>query len=207
MITVRRLGVFIFVVALLGCAGPSTLVPERDTIAYRDDPDLQRVWMADALTFRAYEAIIVTETQSQAVSVNPDGQENLVWARALLREEIMKVFRTKNIFSAVATSEADLKPGARVLRLNNTIVEYEKGGGGARFFAGLYGAGQPVIRVRGRMTDGGRMIFAFEARRSGDSGLARMFGGYRSDKAIQEEDIRDLAQDLADFMIRDGKPR
>lgn len=207
MITVRRLGVFIFVVALLGCAGPSTLVPERDTIAYRDDPDLQRVWMADGLTFRVYDAIIVTETQSQAVSVNPDGQENLVWARALLREEIMKVFRTKNIFSAVATSEADLKPGARVLRLDNTIVEYEKGGGGARFFAGLYGAGQPVIRVRGRMTDGGRMIFAFEARRSGDSGLARMFGGYRSDKAIQEEDIRDLAQDLADFIIRDGQPR
>jgi hypothetical protein len=59
--------------------------------------------------------------------------------------------------------------------------------------------------VRGRVTDGDRQVFVFEARRSGDSGLARMFGGYRSDRAIQEEDIRDLAQDLADFVMRNGK--
>jgi hypothetical protein len=62
-----------------------------------------------------------------------------------------------------------------------------------------------VIGVRGRVTDGDRQVFLFEARRSGDSGTARLFGGYRSDKAIQEEDIRDLAQDLADFIVRDGK--
>jgi hypothetical protein len=61
--------------------------------------------------------------------------------------------------------------------------------------------------VRGRVTDGDRLVFAFEARRSGDSGLARVFGGYRSDKVIQEEDIRDLAQDLADYMLRNGRPR
>jgi hypothetical protein len=51
------------------------------------------------------------------------------------------------------------------------------------------------------------LVFAFEARRSGDSGLSRVFGGYRSDKAIQEEDIRDLAVDLADFIARLGAPR
>jgi hypothetical protein len=34
-----------------------------------------------------------------------------------------------------------------------------------------------------------------------------MFGGYRSDKAIQEEDIRDLAVDLVDFMAHNGAPR
>jgi hypothetical protein len=34
-----------------------------------------------------------------------------------------------------------------------------------------------------------------------------MFGGYRSDRAIQEEDIRALAADLADVLIRHAATR
>lgn len=194
-------------VVLSGCAGPSTLTLERDSIAYRDDPDLQRVWLAEGFAFQGYDALFVGEIQTNVANVNPDGVDSLAWARGRLRDEIVTALRAKNLFSTVAVNEADLKAGRRALRLGSTIVEYEKGGGGARFFAGLYGAGQPVIRVRGRVTDGDRLVFAFEARRSGDSGLARMFGGYRGDKEIQEEDIRDLAQDLADFMVRNGRPR
>jgi hypothetical protein len=194
-------------VVLSGCAAPSTLTPERDSIAYRDDQDLQRVWLAEGTTFQSYNALFVGEIQTNVVNVNPDGVDNLAWARGLLRDQIDTALRAKSLFATVAVNEADLKPGTRILRLGSTIVEYEKGGGGARFFAGLYGAGQPVIRVRGRVTDGDRLVFAFEARRSGDSGLARVFGGYRSDKVIQEEDIRDLAQDLADYMLRNGRPR
>ena len=206
---IRLVGLRLFVLAamLAGCAGPSTLAPERESIAYREDPDLQRVWIAEGIRFQNFDTLLVGETGTQAVNVNPDGVENLVWARGFLRDEIVAALRAKNVFSTVATSASELKAGARVLRLDNMIVEYEKGGGGARFFAGLYGAGQPVIRVRGRLTDSDRLIFAFEARRSGDSGVARMFGGYRSDKAIQEEDIRDLAQDLVDFILRNGRPR
>ncbi len=55
------------------------------------------------------------------------------------------------------------------------------------------------------MSEDTRTVFAYEARRSGDSALARVFGGYRSDKAIQEEDIRDLAEDLADFVANNAK--
>ena len=40
---------------------------------------------------------------------------------------------------------ADIKPGAKVLRLDNTITEFTKGGGAARYFVGLYGGGQPKI--------------------------------------------------------------
>lgn len=35
---------------------------------------------------------------------------------------------------------------------------------------------------------------------------ARIFGGYRSDKAIQEEDIKHLARDLGDFMAKTKGP-
>ena len=156
--------------ALGGCAATAPVAPAVDGITYRDDPNLQKVWLADGFRFQGYQVFLVQETRD-VPNVNPDGA------------------------------------GTRTLRLENTIVEYEKGGGGARFFAGLYGAGQPVIRVRGRVMDGDRLVFAFEARRSGDTGLSRMFGGYRSDKAIQEEDIRDLAVDLVDFMAHNGAPR
>ena len=134
--------------------------------------------------------------------LNPDGRENLEWARGVLRDELAKVIEAKKVFGAVVTRDADLKPGGRVLKLENTIIEYEKGGGGARWFAGLYGAGQPVITVRGRVTDGDRQVFSFETRRSGGSGRARWLGGYLSDKDIQTEDIRDLAKALVEFMAR-----
>ena len=201
--------VVVLILALTGCApatAPSPTASAPDGITYRDDPDLQRVWLADGVVLRSYEALHLEEPRAEVAKLNPDGVESLAWARTFLRDEIATALRTKGVFPVVTVATADLKPGMRVLRLDTTIIEYEKGGGGARFFAGLYGAGQPVIRVRGRVTDGDRQVFAFEARRSGDSALARMFGGYRSDRAIQEEDIRDLAQDLADFILRNGKP-
>ena len=194
------------VIVLSGCA-PAVAPTATGTagVSYREDPDLQRVWLADGFVFKGYEAVHVEETRTDVQNLNPDGAESLAWARTFLREEIVTALRAKGMFPTIAVGTADLKPGTRVLRLETTIVAYEKGGGAARFFAGLYGAGQPVIGVRGRVTDGDRQVFLFEARRSGDSGTARLFGGYRSDKAIQEEDIRDLAQDLADFIVRDGK--
>ena len=200
--------VVVMILALTGCApatAPSPTASAPDGTTYRDDPDLQRVWLADGVMFKSYEALHVEEPRAEVAKLNPDGVESLAWARTSLREEIATALRTKGVFPVVTVATADLTPGIRVLRLETTIIEYEKGGGGARFFAGLYGAGQPVLRVRGRVTDGDRQVFAFEARRSGDSALARMFGGYRSDRAIQEEDIRDLAQDLADFILTNGK--
>jgi hypothetical protein len=189
---------------LTACATTTPPAPSSDGIAYREDKDLQKVWLADGFAFRGYDIIHVQETRTDVPNVNPDGVENMKWATGLLRDEVVAAVRAKGVVPTVVTNAADVRPGARVLRLEQTIVEYEKGGGGARWFAGLYGAGQPVIRVRGRMLEGDRPVFVYEARRSGDSGTARMFGGYRSDKDIQQEDIRDLAQDLADFMLRNG---
>lgn len=203
----RWLTTLAFVAMLTGCAtaGPSTF--ETDGVTYRDDQHLQRVWLADGLEFRRYDTLYVAETRAEVARLDPDGKPLLEWARGYLRDEIVAALRAKGVFGTVTASESEVKPGARVLRLANTIVEYEKGGGGARFFAGLYGAGQPVIRVQGRLTDGARPVLLFVARRSGDTGLARVFGGYRSDQAIQEEDIKDLAVDLADFIVRNGRPR
>jgi hypothetical protein len=208
----RRWPAVLLVMALAGCA-PATPTPaptatatatDRDGVAYRNDEHLQRVWVADGFSVKRYQTVLVLEPRTDVPKLNPDGKENLQWARGLLRDEVVKALRAKRVFPAIALTTSEVPPGARSLRMETTIVEYEKGGGGARFFAGAYGAGQPVIRVRGRVLDGDRPVFAFAARRSGDSGLSRAFGGYRGDRAIQEEDIRDLAVDLADFLIRNA---
>lgn len=172
------------------------------SVAYREDMDLQKVWLAEGFRFSGYEALLIAETRAEVPRLNPDGRENLEWARGVVRDELVKAIDAKKLFGAVVTRDADLKPGARVLRLENTIVEYEKGGGGARYWAGLYGAGQPVITVRGRVTAGDRQVFVFETRRSGVGGKARWLGAYMSDKDIQTQDIRDLASALAEFMTR-----
>lgn len=203
--------VVLLVMAVAACAPAtppptttSTTTTARDGVAYRNDADLQRVWLADGFSVKRYQTVLVLEPRTDVAKLNPDGKENLQWARGLLRDEVVKALRAKRVFPAIALTPTEVPPGARSLRMETTIVEYEKGGGGARFFAGAYGAGQPVIRVRGRVLDGDRPVFAFDARRSGDSGLSRAFGGYRGDRAIQEEDIRDLAVDLADFLIRNA---
>jgi hypothetical protein len=173
--------------------------------ALREEKHLGKVWLAPGFDFKAYDTLLITETGADVPRLNPDGAANLEWARGMLQAELAAALQARKLFTVV-TSPADVKPGSRVLRLDNTIVEYEKGGGGARFFAGLYGAGHPVIKVRGQATAGDRPLFLYEARRSSESGWSWAFGGYRSDTAIQEEDIRDLAQDLADFVARTREP-
>src|SRR5205823_3763971 len=104
------------------------------------------------------------------------------------------------LFQTIALRESEIKPGGRVLRLENTITEYSKGGGAARYFVGLYGGGQPVLRVLGKMTDGDKTVFTFEGRRSGVSAGARMTGAFMRDEDIQIQDIRSMTLDLTDFM-------
>jgi hypothetical protein len=60
--------------------------------------------------------------------------------------------------------------------------------------------------VRGRLTEADRPLFVYEMRRSSESGYSGAFGGFRSDKAIQTEDIKDLAGDLGDFMVKSKGP-
>ena len=211
---VRRWSAVLLVVATTGCASATTPAPtpgpastDRDSVPYRAHEHLQKVWLAEGFSIQRHQSLLVLEPRAEVAKLNADGVENLRWARGVLRDEVVKALRTRRVFPAVALTSSELAPGIRPLRLETTIIEYEKGGGGARFFAGAYGAGQPVIRVRGRVVDGERPVLAFDARRSGDSGLSRAFGGYRSDRAIQEEDIRDLASDFAEFLSRTSSTR
>jgi hypothetical protein len=177
-----------------GPSGPSGVV-------LREEKDFGQVWLAPGFDFKGYDAVLVTEPRAEVSKLNPDGIENLEWALGALRTELVAALQARNLFTVVQ-NPADVKPGGRLLRLDSTIVEFEKGGGAARFWAGGYGAGHPVIKVRGQLTADGRPLFVYEARRSSVATSARIFGGYRGDKAIQTEDIKHLAKGLGDFIVK-----
>jgi len=144
--------------------------------------------------------VVVPPPEFRAVE-RPNEINERAGALRSLQDAVVIALRDSGAFSQVVTAPEEVPAGAKAATLRLWVVEYEKGGGGARFFAGVYGAGQPVIKVRGHLVDAsGAPLFVFEARRSGETGSARVFGGYRSDVEIQAEDIRDLGVDLRDFV-------
>ena len=154
--------------------------------SYRN-PHMEKCWVAGGFDFNGYDALYIAPTLSTAKFDAKNEEELKVHelAKAKLVGELATLIRSRKIFADVVTEESALKPGAKTLKLENTITEFTKGGGAARYFVGLYGGGQPVLRVKGRMTDGTKPLFTFEARRSGVSAGARMTGAFMKDEDIQ----------------------
>lgn len=173
-----------------------------------DNPHMEKgkCWVAGGFDFNGYDTIYIAPTLSTAKFPNKP-EDTMVHniAKERLVSELVFKLNERKISANIVNKEADIKPNAKVLKLENTITEFSKGGGGARFWAGMYGAGQPVLRVQGKMTGGGTTLFTFEARRSGTSAGARMGGGYIKDEDIQIEDIRSMVLDLTDFMAAVAK--
>lgn len=180
----------------------STAVPLPAGVTLTRHQHLQSVWVADGYRFTGQDPLVIATPAFKAVERPNEVNERAVALRTL-QETLVASIRDSGAFPQVVTQSSELPAGSRFATLETTVVEYEKGGGGARYWAGLYGAGQPVIKVRGHLLDpAGKPLFVFEARRSGESGGARVFGAFRSDVEIQSEDIRDLGVDLRDFLVQ-----
>ena len=161
---------------------------------------LQGIWVADGFRFSGFDAVVVATPAFKGVERSNEINERAIAIKGIQDALIMALKETA-AFASVVSRADEVKAGSRFAVLETTVFEYEKGGGGARYFAGVYGAGQPVIKVRGNLVDSkGAPLFVFEAHRSGESATARMFGGFRSDVEIQAEDIQDLGIDLRDFV-------
>src|SRR5712692_309889 len=163
---------------------------------------LEKCWLAEGFDFNGYDTLYIAPVLSTAKfhQENPEEVKVHDLAKENLVAELTRKISSKKIFNNVVTRESDLKPDVKSLKLENTITEFAKGGGAARYFVGLYGGGQPVLRVQGKMAEGEKPMFTFEARRSGVSAGARMTGVFMKDEDIQIEDVRSMVLDLADFM-------
>lgn len=163
------------------------------------NPHLEKCWIADGFTFAGYDTLFIAPVASTA-EVKDDEKERLQLATRQITAKLVQFLSSQAIFPNIVTSESEIKPGARFLKLENSIIDYSKGSRAARFWAGLYGAGQPMLRVQGTITDGEKPLFAYEARRSGTSAGARLVGEFKSGDDIQDEDVHSMMLDLSDFM-------
>ncbi len=164
------------------------------------NPHMDKCWLAQGFNFSGYDTLYIAPTLSTAKLHNAEEEQPHQLAKQQFPIQMEQFLRDRGVFANVVTRETDVKPGSRVLKMENTILEYAKGGGAARYFAGLYGAGQPILRVQGKITDGDKVVFLYEARRSGVSAGSRTVGAFMKDTDIQTEDIRSMTLDLADFM-------
>jgi len=160
---------------------------------------MEKCWMANGVNLADYDTLYIAPTLSTA-KFQPDEARLHELSKESLVRDLAASLREKRVFANVVTSQSEIKPSARTLTLENTILQYSKGGGAARYWVGLYGGGQPVLRVQGKMTDAAKPVFTFEAQRSGTSAGARMTGAFMKDEDIQKEDIRSLVIDLTDFL-------
>src|SRR5204862_3622648 len=103
------------------------------------EPHMDKCWIADGFNFTGYDALYIAPTLSTAKLHNNEEQQPHDLAEQNLQLELQRLVSQRGICPAVVMSESEIKPGGRVLRMENTIVEYAKGGGAARYFAGLYG--------------------------------------------------------------------
>jgi len=199
---------------LLWEAGCSSSAPDKAAllktpglpsgVTLHQDKDINGVWLAAGVDFRGYDALYIENPLFAAVE-RPNEAAMRSMALRLLPQSIAEYMEGTKLFPLVTLRADDVKPGVRSLKLENTVIEYEKGGGGARYWAGMFGGGQPVIKVRGRVLEGEKLLCVYELRRSGESAGARLGGVWLSDEEIQRNDIRDLASDLADFFKRTAK--
>jgi hypothetical protein len=187
---------------LTGCAssGPKT----ADASGWIKDDDLQKVWVAPGFSFTGYDVVVVPEVQADAQSRSDEEKAVLVAAKRAVQNEFISRLQDSGVFKSVVREESQIPSGSKALILTSNIYSHEKGGGGARFFAGLYGAGQPDLKIRGAFKDkeSGEEKFKFDSERHGDSAGARMGGVFRSDESIQTDDVQDLAKDLANYVAR-----
>jgi len=109
------------------------------------EPHMERCWLANNFNFTGYDVVYIAPTLSTA-KFQADEVAPHELAKQNLPLELQREFEMRGIFPKIVTSELGIPVGAHVLKLENTIVEYKKGGGAARYWVGMYGGGQPMAR-------------------------------------------------------------
>jgi len=207
-----RLGLVGGLSLLMGFASSSLAQPEQKEkpadvpplpagVKLHKDQNIQGVWLADGFNFKGYQTLYLTPIVFAAVERTNEVETRTMTMQAL-PEQLVDSLRDTRLFTTVTTRNDEVKSGAKTLRLDNTIIEYSKGGGAARYFAGHFGGGQPVVKVRGQIYDGDKLVCVYEIKRSGVLHAGRITGAAMSDEDLQREDIRVLARDLAYFFQR-----
>lgn len=182
--------------------GPASRVPALPPgVTLLSEGNVQGYWMAEGFKLKNYDSLQIKPTVFAGVERDNEVQIRAM-AMRVLPEEIALKLRESNILTNIYVPGQEPKAGGKMLVLDNTITEYEQGGNVGRVFGGVFGAGQPVIKVRGILRDGEKVVFVYELRRSGESDEDKFLGGGKSSEEIQQNDIKVLARDLVQLLQR-----
>jgi len=162
-------------------------------------PHMDTCWIAKGFDFTGYDVLYISTTVAGAKKSPEDTVIEQV-AGDTLQTHLKEMLDAKGIFVSIAVEEPATKPGVKVLTLTNTIVDFSKGNEVGRYFAGIFGGGQPDLRVHGVATDGNKVVFDYVIHRSGTSFAAFTDTGGRRNEYLQYLDIHSMVLDLTDFI-------
>jgi hypothetical protein len=197
-------------VVFCGCQSTPKTVQGREGVTYTNTIHNLQVWAANdfqGADLRS-KTLVVTPTRSDVPAQEKRSEAaQFDRLRRLLADQLFYELESKRIFQRVvspnAGEPATAGNGAGDLRLETSIVEYYPGNAALRFTVG-FSAGYPSITVYGVLRDAsGEPVLRFETQREFE---ARPFE--YGDEQILENNVKDLAKDLSDYLDRviQGKP-
>jgi hypothetical protein len=189
-----------------GCQSTPKTVTGRDGLTYTNTIHNLTVWFAPGFNPEQLrgKSVAVSATKSEvAEQEKPKEKEQFERLRTLTGERIYSELQSKGTFSKVASPSSPGVTEGMDYRLETSIVEYYGGSAALRFTVG-FSAGYPSITVHGILrSNTGEPVFRFETQREFEP---RPFE--YGDEQILENNARDLAKDVADYIDRigTGKP-
>jgi hypothetical protein len=193
-------------VVLCGCQSAPKTVTGRDGRIYTNTIHNLTVWFAPGFSGEQLrgKAVVVAETKSEvAEQQKPKEKEQFERLRHLIADQLYYALDAKKSFQRVISPNTSGPAADADYKFDTSVVEYYAGNAALRFTVG-FSAGYPSITVHGIVRDkAGEPVFRFETQREFE---ARPFE--YGDEQILENNVKDLAKDVADYLDRvvNGKP-
>ena len=185
-----------------GCAGTPRKILGPEGVTYLQTEEGLKVWLADGFEFTGYDTLVVTETKLETQGRDEKETNRLNLMQKDLQQQLMTALQTSKLFSSVVTSDSQVKPGSKTLKLQNSIVRFSRGNTASRWMVG-FGAGVPYVVVRGQMVDvaDNKPRFRYDL----DQAAEWFLGHYRGTEDLQNETVREVSKKLSGFMTKTAK--
>ncbi len=201
-----RISMAIALLLLAGCgsmrSSPDAPQGAGELVPTVEDKDVGLVGIAPGFDLKAYSVIGVALFPVTDQLDDEGDRRFAAEMAAFLQTEIVRRLRESGLFPRVVNLTETAftpAPGEKVLRLEGNITRLGRGSQAARYFAGIFGAGQTRAQADMRFVEAadGRAVMVVADRRIAALGL---FGG--ADRDHLRESFDDMARDLAKFLQR-----
>lgn len=201
---IDRVLLIIVLFILTGCAVQQQVQPEAPAgagglVPTQEDKDVGRVAVRPGFDLKRYRIVAVERFPVADSEIKDEGDRTFALKMsAFFQQELVRRLRDTRLFeSVVAVSEAG-EPAASpdLLRLQGKITRLGRGSYAARYFGGIYGAGQTRAEAELFLVDG----------QSGQVGVAaadrRLSRVTRGDESLLKYAFDEMARDLGKFLVR-----